>query len=57
MIKRTLYFGNPTYLSLRNKQLVIKMPEVESNSGLAECIKEEAVITKPIEDIGVVVLE
>lgn len=57
MIKRTLYFGNPTYLSLRNKQLVIKMPEVESNSGLAECIKEEAVITKPIEDIGVVVLD
>ena len=57
MIKRTLYFGNPTYLSLRNKQLVIKMPEVASNSGLAECIKEEAVITKPIEDIGVVVLD
>lgn len=57
MIKRTLYFGNPTYLSLRNKQLVIKMPEVESNSGLVECIKEEAVITKPIEDIGVVVLD
>jgi CRISPR-associated protein Cas1 len=52
-----LYFGNPTYLALHNKQLVIKMPEVESNSGLAECIKEEAVITKPIEDIGVVVLD
>ena len=32
MIKRTLYFGNPTYLALHNKQLVIKMPEVESNS-------------------------
>ena len=28
MIKRTLYFGNPAYLSLRNQQLVIKMPEV-----------------------------
>ena len=23
MIKRTLYFGNPSYLSLRNAQLVI----------------------------------
>jgi len=29
MIKKTLYFGNPTYLSLKNAQLVIKMPEVE----------------------------
>ena len=29
MIKKTLYFGNPAYLSLRNNQLVIKLPEVE----------------------------
>ena len=28
MIKKTLYFGNPAYLSLRNNQLVIKLPEV-----------------------------
>lgn len=28
MIKKTLYFGNPVYLSLRNAQLVIKLPEV-----------------------------
>ncbi len=28
MIKKTLYFGNPVYLSLRNAQLVIKIPEV-----------------------------
>ena len=49
MIKRTLYFGNPAYLSLRNAQLVIKIPEVESNSELAESIKKEAVATKPIE--------
>ena len=27
MIKKTLYFGNPAYLSLRNEQLVIKMAE------------------------------
>lgn len=57
MIKKTLYFGNPAYLSLRNAQLVIKIPEVESNASLAECIKQEAVVTKPIEDIGVVVLD
>ncbi len=31
MIKKTLYFGNPAYLSLRNDQLVIKLPEVEKN--------------------------
>ena len=57
MIKKTLYFGNPAYLSLRNAQLVIKIPEVESNPELAESIKKEAVVTKPIEDIGVVVLD
>ena len=27
MIKKTLYFGNPVYLSLKNAQLVIKLPE------------------------------
>ncbi len=33
MIKKTLYFGNPAYLSLANGQLVIKLPEVEKQSG------------------------
>lgn len=28
MIKKTFYFGNPAYLSLRNQQLVIKLPEI-----------------------------
>jgi CRISPR-associated protein Cas1 len=31
MIKRTLYFGNPFYLSLTNAQLVLRLPEVEKN--------------------------
>ena len=57
MIKRTLYFGNPAYLSLRNKQLVIKIPEVENNAELSEIIKKDAVTTLPIEDIGVVILD
>lgn len=57
MIKKTLYFGNPAYLSLSNRQLVIKLPEVEKNSQLAEPIKKAAVKTIPIEDIGVVVLD
>ena len=29
MIKKTLCFSNPAYLSLRDGQLVIKLPEVE----------------------------
>lgn len=57
MIKKTLYFGNPAYLSLRNKQLVVKIPEVERNKELPELIKKESVKTIPIEDIGVVVLD
>ncbi|MCR5152759.1 MAG: type II CRISPR-associated endonuclease Cas1 [Prevotella sp.] len=56
MIKKTLYFGNPAYLSLRNNQMVIKIPEVEG-CGLPDKIKEETVRTIPIEDIGVIVLD
>ena len=57
MIKRTLYFGNPAYLSLRNNQLAVKLPEVETNETLPESFKKEAVRTIPIEDIGVIVLD
>ena len=57
MIKRTLCFTNPAYLSLRNQQLVIKLPEVETNSSLPEHFKSEGTKTIPIEDIGIVVLD
>lgn len=57
MIKKTLYFGNPAYLSLRNQQLVIKLPEVAKNHSLPEAFKQNSEVTKPIEDIGVVVLD
>ena len=57
MIKKTLYFGNPAYLSLRNGQLVIKLPDVENNDSLPQLIKKESERTIPIEDIGVVVLD
>ena len=57
MIKRTLCFSNPAYLSLKNEQLVIKLPEVENNDTLPESFKQSAVQTIPIEDIGVVVLD
>lgn len=44
MIKRTLMFSNPAYLSHKNNQMVISFPDKEDR-------------TVPIEDIGVVVLE
>lgn len=46
MIKRTLFFENPAYLSTKNEQLLIDFPE-----------KERKKITIPLEDIGVIVLE
>lgn len=57
MIKKTLYFGNPAYLSLRSKQMVIKMPAVEKADNVAQMIRDESVITKPIENLSVVVLD
>lgn len=57
MIKRTLYFGNPAYLSRKNDQLVIRLPEVEKNATLPDSFKKEAQATIPIEDIGVVILD
>ena len=54
MIKRTLYFGNPAYLSLENKQLVI----TRANDGdlpLEDSAQNKRTI--PIEDIGVVLLD
>lgn len=57
MIKKTLYFGNPVYLSLKNAQLIIKLPEVVKNDTLPESFKRMSEVTKPIEDIGVVVLD
>jgi CRISP-associated protein Cas1 len=46
MIKRTLFFGNPAYLSTKNEQILISYPD-----------KELETKTVPIEDIGVIVLE
>ena len=47
MIKRTIYFGNPAYLSISNKQLCIK------KTGDSENTQH----TIPVEDIGVVVAD
>lgn len=56
MIRRTLCFSNPAYLSLKQQQLVIRFPEVEK-ANVVQSIKDDAQITIPIEDIGVVVLD
>ena len=53
MIKRTLYFGNPAYLSLKLKQMVVKLPQ----KGDEERDENELTRTVPIEDIGVVILD
>jgi len=45
MIKRTLYFGNPARLSIKDKQLNIKLLADDNEKNV------------PIEDIGVVVLD
>ena len=42
MIKRTLYFGNPAYLSLRQAQLLLRLPEVEVNQTLPDHFKKDA---------------
>lgn len=57
MIKKTLCFSNPAYLSLQNKQLVIRIPDIEKNDTVTEEFKKMNERTIPIEDIGVVVLD
>ncbi len=57
MVKKTLYFGNPAYLSLRNGQMVVRLPQVEKNGSLSSSFKKEAERTFPIEDLGVVILD
>lgn len=57
MIKRTLYFGNPAYLSTRLDQLLVRLPVVEKNPDLPESFKKEAEATIAIEDIGIVILD
>ncbi|QNM86770.1 type II CRISPR-associated endonuclease Cas1 [Polaribacter pectinis] len=46
MIKRTIYIGNPSYLKLKQKQLVVQEPETKEIKG-----------TVPIEDIALLMLD
>ena len=56
MIKKTLCFSNPAYLSIRNKQLVVKIPQAGKIDAPDYSIRELE-MTRPIEDIGVVILD
>lgn len=49
MIKRTLCFSNPAYLSMKNRQLVVRLEKHDD--------EPERTATVPIEDIGIVVLD
>jgi CRISPR-associated protein Cas1 len=52
MIKRTLYFGQPYYLSKRLEQLIIEVP---TDKNIPAIVKQADPI--PIEDIGLIVLD
>ncbi len=47
MIKKTLYFGNPAYLSLHNKQILIRLQREDG----------EELHTRPVEDAAVLILD
>jgi CRISPR-associated protein Cas1 len=72
MIKRTLYFGNPAYLSKKDDQLITKYPEekkeeilsnIETEQTGEEPDKNEKYKNRsnqnsvPIEDIGIIILD
>lgn len=45
MIKQTLFFSTPVFLSLKYNQIVIRFED------------EDTIVTRPIEDVGVVIVE
>jgi CRISPR-associated protein Cas1 len=68
MIKRTLYFSNPAYLSKKDNQLLIKFPEEKKEATEEMPLGDEADKNEkyklrtnqnaiPIEDIGIVILD
>lgn len=58
MIKRSLYFGNPAYLSYRLKQLVVKKPDAQGDMpDFGDSDAYSVVRTIPVEELGVVILD
>lgn len=53
MIKKTHYFGNPVYLSLRNAQLVIKLPEVEKCESFSAIVARGLVTSGLLPTLGI----
>lgn len=63
MIKRTLYFSNPAYLSKKDEQLVITYPSDDKDEDKDKEQKEDKYKNRlkqnsvPIEDIGIIILD
>lgn len=57
MIKRTIRICTPSYLSLRNGQMVVKAAEIESCKTVDEQFKRDFERTVPIEDMGFLMVE
>lgn len=63
MIKRTLYFSNPAYLSKKDEQLVITYPSDDNDEDKDKEQKEDKYKNRlkqnsvPIEDIGIIILD
>lgn len=57
MIKRTLYFGNPSILSLRNKQLLLRFPDLEKHPEVKNICNDKGEVSFPIEDLGMIILD
>lgn len=57
MIKQTLYFGNPAYLSLTNSQMIWRIPEEKQTENLPSFLRKETYKTFDIEDIGFIILD
>lgn len=57
MIKRVIGFNNPAYLSLKNGQMVVTLPDIVNDTNMTEAMRAQGVHTLPIEDIGVIVLD
>lgn len=50
MIKRTIYLGNPYYVRVKNKQLVLQTPAAK---GIDQILNREL----PLEDLGILILD
>ena len=57
MIKRTILISSPSYLSLRNGQMVVKVAELERCDKVDEAFKRQFERSVPIEDLGLLMVE